>query len=53
MVKQNPKKYGISDSLKNEWNAAYISANEDYIKYYHQEVERDARAFAALSSPEE
>ncbi len=53
MVKQNPKKYGISDSLKNEWNAAYISYNQDYTKYYHQEIERDARSFAALSSSEE
>ena len=46
--------YGISDSLKDQWNAPYISyepSKNNYNDYYNQEVERDARAFAGLSNP--
>jgi hypothetical protein len=52
-VKDNPEKYGISDSLLSEWKATYISSSNGYDDYYAQEVESDARGFAALSSPED
>lgn len=52
MVKRNPKDYGISKSLKSAWKKRYINSDK-YYKYYRQEIERDARAFAALSRPEE
>lgn len=51
MVRRSPGKYGIPDSLKAEWELPYIS--DPYFPYYNQEVERDARAFAALSNPVE
>ena len=44
--------YGISDGLKDQWNASYIQPKDDYYAYYRQEKERDARGFAAVSSPE-
>lgn len=47
-------KYGVSDELKSQWNAPYISYDpkkNNYNAYYAQEVERDARAYAALSRP--
>lgn len=52
-VKKNPGLYGISDNLLREWNAPYISSDDDYPGYYSQEVESDARGFAALSNPED
>jgi hypothetical protein len=45
-------KYKASDDLLSQWNAPYIQSSTNYTDYYRQEVERDARAFAALSRPE-
>ncbi|NLP14918.1 MAG: hypothetical protein GX383_10705 [Clostridium sp.] len=43
----------IFDSFLTELKAPYISSKVDYDGYYAQEVESDARGFAALSSPED
>lgn len=51
-VKRNPKKYGVPDSLLNEWKQPYIPSSPNYSAYYQQPVEEDAKAFAALSRPE-
>lgn len=51
-VKGNPEKYGVPDSLLNEWNQPYIGSKSGYLSYYQQPVEADAKAFAALSRPE-
>jgi len=50
-VKKNPDKYAAPDNLVKEWKQKYITSTVDYNKYYGQDVERDARAFAALSRP--
>jgi hypothetical protein len=54
-VWKNPKKYSVPDSLRKEWdNSNYKSTKNPkvtYSDYYLQEVERDARAFAAVSRP--
>jgi len=53
-VKSNPGKYRISDNLKKQWKEKYIESDpkkNNFFDYYNQEVERDARAFAALSRP--
>ena len=44
--------YGTSKSLKKKWKEPYKNAGDGFKAYYNQEVERDARGFAALSSPE-
>ena len=52
-VWNNPNKFAVPESLRNEWdNRKYKSVSKySYYDYYHQEVERDARAFAAVSRP--
>jgi hypothetical protein len=52
-VWKNPDKYGIPESLRKEWdNSNYKSTKtHKYYEYYQQEVERDARGFAAVSRP--
>jgi hypothetical protein len=50
-VKDNPKKYGVSNITLKKWEKPYVSSSKNYNKYYEQEVEKDARSFAALSKP--
>lgn len=55
LVKKNPAFYGISDGLAIEWGKTYIPYDinkKNFDDYYRQDVERDARAVAGLSSPE-
>jgi hypothetical protein len=50
-VKRHPDEFGIPQDLLDEWNLPYQSAQNNYQRYYNQEVERDARGFAAVSRP--
>lgn len=50
-VRSDPAKFGVSPSLQAEWELPYVSSSVDYEGYFNQEVERDARGFAAVSSP--
>jgi hypothetical protein len=52
LIKKDPDGFGIPRRLLNEWNQPYIPSKPDYVPYYEQDVERDARAFAALSRPD-
>lgn len=48
----NPPKYGLPEGLRQEWdNSRYVESTGIYEDYYRQEVERDARGFAAVSKP--
>lgn len=50
-VRSNSGLYNAPQGLVDEWKQPYIPSQPDYDAYYRQEVERDARAFAALSRP--
>lgn len=54
-VRKDPKKYGVPDSLRSEWDYKnYIEYDQNinnYPDYYRQEHERDARAFASVARP--
>lgn len=52
-ARSNPDKYGVPEDLRKKWDGTkYKSvATYGYDAYYKQELERDARAFAAVSRP--
>jgi predicted Fe-S protein YdhL (DUF1289 family) len=52
LIENDPDEFGIPRRLLNEWNQPYIPDYPNYTGYYEQDVERDARAFAALSRPD-
>ncbi|MDR2486729.1 MAG: hypothetical protein LBD12_02065 [Clostridiales Family XIII bacterium] len=52
-ARKNPKKFGLSKSLAEQWEPLPEENLEEFEAYYNQYHERDARAFAAVSRPDE
>lgn len=50
-VCEDPEKYNAPDLVVDDWSAEYIDSEDNYRQYYHQSVEEDAKAFAALARP--
>jgi len=48
-AKNDPDKYRAPQSLIDDWSQPYIPSTSDFDAYYRQDVERDARGFAAAT----
>lgn len=43
----------VAENIRDEWTQPYIGSSTNYHDYYHQPVEEDAKAFAALAQDDE